>query len=335
MSESKSESRKLTSTHGPREFKTSVLEKLDLLGKKYEAMGQDLDAYVEGLLHADFLTYWDYVNLDTLLSLQQPKTPFPDEEIFIIYHQTTELYFKLALHELRQLNEIGTPNGKQMLRCATRVNRYFKILTDSFDVMIDGMERSQFLQFRMSLLPSSGFQSGQYRFIEVACTSFDRLMTAEKKEAKAGHAVEDVAGMYEDLYWRRGAVELASGKSTLTLRQFEDKYRGQIIELAEERHATNLNTLLMGLPEGERSAELIAALRMLDAQINVNWPLSHYRSAVKYLQRNPVDIAATGGTNWQKYLPPRFQKCIFFPSLWTDEEQAEWGKAWVNEQVGG
>ena len=327
MSETKS------NTHGPREFKVSVLEKLDLLGKKYEAMGQDLDAYLEGLLHADYLTYWDYINLDTLLSLQQPKTSFPDEEIFIIYHQSTELYFKLALHELSQLNEVGTPTGKQLLRCVTRVNRYFKILTDSFDVMIDGMEREQFLQFRMSLLPSSGFQSGQYRFIEVACTSFDRLMVADKRLSTVGHAQSDIAEMYDDMYWRRGAVELASGKSTLTLRQFEKKYREQIIALGEERHATNLNALLINLPEAEQSPELIAALRMLDAQININWPLSHYRSAVKYLQRNPVDIAATGGTNWQKYLPPRFQKCIFFPSLWSEEEQAEWGKAWVDDQI--
>jgi tryptophan 2,3-dioxygenase len=316
-----------------RKFKSSVLEKLDLLGKKYEAMGQDLDSYLEGLLHADYLTYWDYINLDTLLSLQQPRTSFPDEGVFIIYHQVTELYFKLALHELSLLHEIQSPSGKQLLQCVTRVNRYFKILTDSFDVMIDGMERDQFLKFRMSLLPSSGFQSGQYRFIEVACTSFDRLMHADKREEGKGYARGDIAGMYDELYWRRGAVELASGKSTLTLLQFEDKYQEQIVELAEERHSTNLNTLIEGLPEGERSPELIAALRMLDAQINVNWPLAHYRSAVKYLQRNPEDIAATGGTNWQKYLPPRFQKCIFFPSLWSKEEQDEWGKAWVNEQL--
>jgi tryptophan 2,3-dioxygenase len=51
---------------------------------------------LDGLLYADFLTYWDYIHLDTLLSLQSPKTPFPDEEIFIIYHQITELYFKLC-----------------------------------------------------------------------------------------------------------------------------------------------------------------------------------------------------------------------------------------------
>jgi tryptophan 2,3-dioxygenase len=47
------------------------------------------------------------------------------------------------------------------------------------------------------------------------------------------------------------------------------------------------------------------------------------------LQRNPEDIKATGGTNWQKYLPPRFQKIIFFPELWTEQEKEEWGKVAV------
>jgi hypothetical protein len=80
-----------------------IENKLALLQEKYEAMGQDMSSYLDGLLHADFLTYWDYIHLDTLLSLQSPKTPFPDEEIFIMYHQITELYFKLSLHECKQI----------------------------------------------------------------------------------------------------------------------------------------------------------------------------------------------------------------------------------------
>jgi tryptophan 2,3-dioxygenase len=43
------------------------------------------------------------------------------------------------------------------------------------------------------------------------------------------------------------------------------------------------------------------------------------------------DIKATGGTNWQKYLPPRFQKIIFFPEIWNQSEIEEWGKGWVME----
>ena len=71
----------------------------------------------------------------------------------------------------------------------------------------------------------------------------------------------------------------------------------------------------------------------MDVNVNVNWVLSHYKSAVRYLQKDPEDIAATGGTNWQKYLPPRFQKRIFYPELWNENELAEWGKNWVKSVV--
>jgi tryptophan 2,3-dioxygenase len=51
------------------------------------------------------------------------------------------------------------------------------------------------------------------------------------------------------------------------------------------------------------------------------------------LAKRPSDAPATGGTNWQRYLPPRFQKRIFFPELWTPQEQDEWGKKWVDQQL--
>ena len=81
--------------------------------------------------------------------------------------------------------------------------------------------------------------------------------------------------------------------------------------------------------EEQKDQELIDAYRALDLNVNVNWPLQHYRTSVVYLARRPNDIAATGGTNWQKYLPPRFQKRIFYPELWSTQEIEEWGKAWV------
>lgn len=61
----------------------------------------------------------------------------------------------------------------------------------------------------------------------------------------------------------------------------------------------------------EKDDELTSLMKELDEKANVFWPLAHYKSAVKYLHKNPMDIAATGGTNWQKFLPPRFQKVIF------------------------
>ena len=76
----------------------------------------------------------------------------------------------------------------------------------------------------------------------------------------------------------------------------------------------------------EGSEEIIVELKKLDQKANVDWPLQHLKSATRYLQRDPDVIKASGGTNWQKYLPPRKQRIIFYPELWTEEETKEWGQ---------
>jgi len=309
------------------DFTPEIKDKLHQLQEKYTAMGQDMASYLDGLLYADFLTYWDYIHLDTLLSLQSPKTPIPDEEIFIMYHQITELYFKLALHECRQIAEHENLTVDFFTARVKRINAYFNALTTSFEVMVDGMEKEQFLKFRMSLLPASGFQSGQYRMIEICATDFIRLVDKSKREELSTATIEE---QFENIYWKFGATELASGKQTLTLKQFIKKYAAQFLQLAKDRTLTNFSALYHQLQaNGADVSALAEELRKLDLYVNVEWPLSHYKSAVRYLEKDPVDIAATGGTNWQKYLPPRFQKRIFYPFLWTEEQMEEWGKGWV------
>lgn len=315
------------------ELKPEIIEKIKLLDEKYQAMGQNLSSYLDGLLYANYLTYWDYIHLDTLLSLQNPKTNIPDEEIFIMYHQITELYFKLCLHEFHQLREKENLDVTFMIQRVGRINRYFEALITSFNIMVDGMDPQQFLKFRMSLLPASGFQSGQYRMIEICSTTFKNIVAKDVRDNFPDAISDDlIEEMYEHLYWKAGATELASGKKTLTLVQFEEKYVDTFKDLAKKFKYGNLLSLYKGLPEADQqNEELKLALRQLDVNVNINWPLSHYKSAVRYLHKDPVDIAATGGTNWQKYLPPRFQKRIFYPELWNKEEVDEWGKSWVTE----
>ncbi|HVS94443.1 MAG TPA: tryptophan 2,3-dioxygenase family protein [Mucilaginibacter sp.] len=306
-----------------------IEQRLALLQEKYEAMGQDMVSYLDGLLHADFITYWDYIHLDTLLSLQNPRTPFPDEEIFIMYHQITELYFKLVVHECKQITEKQAITAVFFTTRVRRINRYFEALIKSFDIMVDGMEKEQFLKFRMALLPSSGFQSGQYRMIEIYATDFINLVEKDKREELRSAPIED---QFDNLYWKFGATELSTGKKTLTLKQFEGKYSRTLIELGKSHVQSNFNALLQQLQyEQAATPELENELRQLDVNANVNWPLVHYKSAVRYLERKPEEIKATGGTNWQKYLPPRFQKLIFYPSLWSEEQEANWGKSWVED----
>lgn len=325
----------------------NITEKINLLEDKYLQTGQDLNGYLEGLLLSNYLTYWDYVKVDTLLTLQNPKTDYPDELIFIMYHQITELYFKLSLNEFEQIAYNGTvieDNGKNsgwnkelnpqfFIERVNRINRYFEALTKSFEIMIEGMEKEQFLKFRMALLPASGFQSAQYRMIEICSTDFINLVDKDvRQEYKDVNA--SIEEMFQNIYWNKGATELSTGKKTLTLKQFEDKYSKRFIQLAHEYENKNVWKKFEALSDTDKqNPKIINALKQLDVNVNINWPLAHYKSAVKYLQQNTSDIAATGGTNWQKYLPPRFQKRIFYPQLWSQEEINDWGKGWVETNV--
>ena len=291
------------------------------LEKKYEVMGQDLSSYLDGLLYSDYLTYWDYIHLDTLLSLQNPKTSFPDEKVFIVYHQITELYFNLVIHELDQITANSSLDRTFFLTRTRRIISYFRNLVDSFAIMSEGLDKDQFLKFRMALLPASGFQSAQYRVIEIMSTDLINLVSADDRPGVKDAGIDQ---LLERLYWRKGATELASGVKTLTLRQFESKYMKEFREKGMHFTSCNLNRIFLNRFTGD--AEVEELLREFDLLANVHWPLAHMRSAGRYLRKDPEDIRATGGTNWQKYLPPRFQRIIFFPTLWNEEERTGWGK---------
>ena len=314
------------------EITAELKEKLSQLNEKYAALGEDFNAYLEGLLHADVTTYWDYIQLDTLLSLQKPKTSFPDEVVFIMYHQITELYFKLALREFEALGQMTSLNKSHFIDRVGRINRYFDALVKSFEVMIDGMDREEFLKFRMSLLPASGFQSAQYREIEIYSTDFINLVAKDVREEMRG--VDEIDQLFDHIYWKAGATEAVSGKKTLTLIQFEEKYKNHFIALGNHCKHKNLWQVYLRLSKEDQADENVKqALRQNDTNVNINWPLAHYKSAVKYLARQDKDVTATGGTNWQKYLPPRFQKRIFYPELWTTKEHENWGKMWVEDNL--
>ena len=308
------------------ELDTETRNLIDQLIAKYTKSGQDIKAYLEGLLHANYVNYWDYIQLDTLLTLQKPRTPIKDEMIFIIYHQITELYFRLTLNEMEQISaEFENIDVKFFTERVKRINAYFRNLTHSFEIMVDGMDHQQFLKYRMSLLPASGFQSAQYRKIEICAT--EMLNLVDKDYRNKITFASSIYDQFDHIYWKAGATELATGKQTLTLTQFEEKYSRELLELAHEFAPKNLWAVFQNMkPEDKANPEIREQLRQFDVNVNINWPLQHYKSAVRYLHKNPEDIAATGGTNWQKYLPPRFQKRIFYPELWSELEKEEWGK---------
>ncbi|SDR81532.1 Tryptophan 2,3-dioxygenase apoenzyme [Gillisia sp. Hel1_33_143] len=309
-------------------IKPEIAERILLLEEKFKNSGQDMGSYLDGLLYDRYLTYWDYIHLDTLLSLQAPKTHFPDEEIFITYHQITELYFKLMIHEQKQIIENDLLTADVFLEKMNRLNRYMRILINSFDVMIKGMDREQFLKFRMALLPASGFQSAGFRMIELYATPIEHLVPfKERANFSTENSIED---LFENIYWKKGGIDLSTGEKTLTLKQFELRYTPRFLRIANSVKENTMYHKYLDLPEIEKNnKELIEALRTFDTNVNINWLLMHMGAAHRYLNKDKKTIAATGGTNWKEFLPPSFQKNSFFPNLWSQEEFDDWGKQWV------
>lgn len=310
------------------EIKPEIAERILKLEEKFKNSGQDMGSYLDGLLYDKYLTYWDYISLDTLLSLQNTKTHFPDEEIFITYHQITELYFKLIIHEQKQIIDKEDLTATYYIEKLNRLNRYVRILINSFDVMIKGMEREQFLRFRMALLPASGFQSAQFRMIEIYSTPLEHLISYnERNSFSPDNPIEE---LYENSYWKKGGIDLSTKEKTLTLKQFELRYTQRFLRIANEVKGKTLYHKYLQLPEGDKNNKtLIEALRSFDVNVNVNWLLMHMGAAHRYLNKDKVTIEATGGTNWKEFLPPSFQKNSFFPNLWSQDEFENWGKEWV------
>ena len=119
----------------------SQKEIVSRIEEKYKAIDQNPDVHLEGLVWANPITYWDYILPDALLSLQVQRTTQPDEMVFIMYHQVNELYFKMILWEINQVSDaenITAPFFTEKLR---RISRYFDMLTGSFNIMGEGMER--------------------------------------------------------------------------------------------------------------------------------------------------------------------------------------------------
>jgi len=233
------------------------------------------------------------------------------------------------LHEQKQIVDDKTGGVDFFIEKAKRINSYYQALISSFSIMINGMEREQFLQYRMALLPSSGFQSAQYRMIEVYATPLENLVHHTERDQFS--ATDEIEVLYEHIYWKKGATDVNTGEKTLTLKQFEYRYTPRLIRIAKSVQGNTIYQKYKQLAADHRDNKaLIEALKTLDMNANVNWPLMHMGSAYRYLAKNKKTVDATGGTNWKEYLPPSFQKVVFFPSLYTKEELNNWGKEWVD-----
>jgi tryptophan 2,3-dioxygenase len=300
---------------------TNKEELIKRLDEKYNAIGQNTDVHLEGLVHANPITYWDYILPEALLGLQIQRTTCPDEMVFIMYHQINELLFKMILWEIDQVSNNQNIDAAFFTEKLRRISRYFDMLSTSFDIMGDGMELEQYMKFRNTLTPASGFQSAQYRMIEFASTELINLIDFRFRATIDRNTSYTHA--FEHLYWQAAGKDYTTGKKNTLLVNFEKKYKQMFLDKMEGYNSSNLWTRFKQLPtEVKQDAELIKAMRHYDYTVNVTWVMAQYHAAAKYIGGGE----ATGGSDWRKYMLPKYQRRIFFPELWSEEELKNWGE---------
>ncbi|WP_338732496.1 tryptophan 2,3-dioxygenase family protein [Mangrovimonas cancribranchiae] len=295
------------------------------LKDKYDKIGQDLETHLEGLLYSKPINYWDYIQTDALLDLQTQRSVLPDEMVFIMYHQINELLFKMILWEIDQVANHDELTVDFFSEKLMRISRYFDMLTSSFNIMKDGMEVEQYNKFRTTLTPASGFQSAQYRKIEFASTELINLIDNRFRETIDRNTSFEHA--FEHLYWQAAGKDYKTGKKSYLLTVFEEKYKEEFIRFAKFYNTNNLWTKFKALPSSVKEDEkLIKAMRHYDYTVNIKWVMAHYNTANHYLNINGETAEATGGSEWVKYMHPKYQRRIFFPDLWTEDELKHWGE---------
>jgi|SRR5690625_2949532 len=296
----------------------------DLLNKikeKYASTGENPNNYLKGLLHAKPINYWDYIQVDTLLSLQNTRTDFKDEKIFIMYHQVTELVLKMMNHELEQL-VFDTLTEDVWVDKLNRLIRYTDMLITSFDVMRSGMNYDDYNTFRYTLTPASGFQSAQFRELEIYCTPLENLINEGGKERISENP--DIDELFDQVYWKDAGHNRKTDTKSKTLQLFEEKYLEKFKSLARKVKG---KTLYEQIQAKENPSEALREkLREFDHIYNVKWPIVHLETAQFYLDSKGESKAATGGSEWKKYLHPKYQQRKFFPNLWSAAEIEKWGE---------
>ena len=292
---------------------------------KYKNINQKTETHLEGLLYSKPITYWDYIQTDALLNLQIQRTTLPDENVFIMYHQVNELLFKMILWEINQLSHTESPTTLFFTERLTRISRYFDMLTTSFNIMGDGMEVEQYMKFRQTLTPASGFQSAQYRMIEFSSTDLINLIDHRFRATIDRNTPFEHA--FEHLYWQAAGKDYQTGEKSYFLKEFEKKYKKEFLDCMQEYNTINLWRKFKQIPEtDQQNPELIAAMRHYDYTVNITWVMGHLNAAKKYIDNGKGDGEATGGSDWKKYMHPKYQRRIFFPELWSTDELASWGE---------
>ncbi len=253
------------------------------------------------------MSYGDYLQLDAVLGAQRPMSDAHDELLFIVQHQTSELWMKLALHELRAARAaIREDRLQPAFKMLARVSRIMEQLVHAWDVL-STLTPSEYSAMRAKLGSSSGFQSYQYREIEFMLGNKNPVMLKPHAHHAARHAEVEAAlrepSLYDEairLLARRGfGIEPAQlDRDYAAPRPFSDSVEAAFLAVYRDPPA---HWELYEL--AEELVDLEDAFRQ--------WRFRHVTTVERIIGFKP----GTGGTNGVPYLR-RMLDTVLFPELW-------------------
>jgi tryptophan 2,3-dioxygenase len=250
------------------------------------------------------LTYTSYLAVDDLLKLQKPLSDGPehDEMLFIIIHQTYELWFKQLIHEFQQAQRaLESGNTHYALSILGRIRTIMKVCVAQVDIL-ETMTPLQFNAFRGYLSSSSGFQSAQFRMVEAILGRRDSRM--------AGHLPPDIQAEIKDITSRNSLWD--SFLDYLTKRGYvlPADVVGRDKSVAYESNAAVQDVLLTVHQKDPESAMVSERLVDIDEGIQ-EWRYRH----VKMVERTIGHKMGTGGSSGVEYLASTLFNPVF-KDLW-------------------
>lgn len=255
---------------------------------------------------AQDMSYSDYLHLAPILGAQHPLSEAHDEMLFIIQHQTSELWMRLALHELHAARRaLGAGDYAPAFKMLTRVARIFEQLNSAWDVLRT-MTPSEYSAFRNDLGASSGFQSHQYRMIEFVLGNRNPAMMVVHEHR------EDVHSRLQQEMTRKSLYHVALKRlaAHLSLDFPDETYRldapHRPVDRVEDAWAT-----IYAAPDAHwHLYELAEKLVDLEDYFR-RWRFNH----VTTVERIIGFKRGTGGTSGVRYLR-RMLEVELFPELW-------------------
>src|SRR5690606_20155607 len=140
------------------------------------------------------------------------------------------LTLKMMIHEIKQLSEGENLPEEVWMTKLDRLKRYTRMLITSFDIMKEGMSYEDYNIFRSTLTPASGFQSAQFRILELYSTRLENLINYAGIQRLPPNPTAD--DYFNHIYWKDAGLNRQTGKMTLTLRLFIEKYESEFKALA-------------------------------------------------------------------------------------------------------